>query len=127
MVVEDRDRVGQSFPVFLARGNHDDTSWSGFLPEAANHLGGAIRINGPHNAAYMTVFRGLAIATIKKGDSDTTINNLLAGDTHIWKVCNWHQNQNKMQAGGKGDEMGWAVYEACRQRGAIIMNGHEHT
>lgn len=32
-----------------------------------------------------------------------------------------------MQVGGKGDEMGWAVYEACRQKGAIIITGHEHT
>jgi len=119
--------VGQSFPVFLARGNHDDSSWSGFLSEAANHFGGATRTNGPHDAAYKAVFRGLAIATIRKGDTATTLNNLLNGDTHIWKVCNWHQNQNKMQVGGKGDEMGWAVYEACRQQGALIMTGHEHT
>jgi hypothetical protein len=32
-----------------------------------------------------------------------------------------------MQIGGKGDEMGWTVYETCRERGAIIMNGHEHS
>src|SRR5262249_38748626 len=40
---------------------------------------------------------------------------------------NWHQNQARMQVGGKGDEMGWAVYEACRLKGAIIQTGHEHT
>src|SRR5690242_15938146 len=34
---------GTTFPVFLARGNHDDSSWSGFLTKAANHLGGATR------------------------------------------------------------------------------------
>ena len=82
---------------------------------------------GPHNAAYKTIFRGLDIVTIKKGDTGTTINNLFGSDNHIWKVCNWHQNQNKMQVGGKGDEMGWAVYETCRQKGAIIITGHEHT
>jgi len=119
--------VGQSYPVFLARGNHDDTSWSGFLAEAANHLGSATRTAGPHNAAYKTVFKGLAIATIMKGDSDTTINNMLSSDSHIWRVCNWHQNQNKMQVGAKSDEMGWAVYEKCRQLGAIIITGHEHS
>jgi hypothetical protein len=32
-----------------------------------------------------------------------------------------------MQVGGKGDEMGWTVYETCRQKGAIIITGHEHT
>ena len=118
---------GQTFPVFLARGNHDDSSWSGFLGEAANHRGGATRTSGPHNAAYKHVFKGLSIVNIKKGDTATTINNLFSGDTSTWKVCGWHQNQNKMQVGGKGDEMGWAVYEACRQKGAIIITGHEHT
>jgi predicted phosphodiesterase len=120
-------RVGQTFPVFLARGNHDDTSWSGFLPEAANHLGGATRIAGPHNAAYKTQFRGLDIVSIKLGDNGATINNLFGADPHAWKVCNWHQNMNKMQVGGQGDEMGWEVYETCRQKGAIIITGHEHS
>lgn len=119
--------VGQSYPVFLARGNHDDTSWSGFQAEANNHLGGATRTAGPHDAAYKTVFKGLALATIKLGDTSTTVNNLLAGDDHIWRICNWHQNQNKMQVGSKGDEMGWNVYETCRQQGAIIITGHEHS
>jgi hypothetical protein len=32
-----------------------------------------------------------------------------------------------MQVGGKSDEMGWGVYEACRQQGAIIQTGHEHS
>jgi len=116
-----------TFPVFLARGNHDDGSWSGFLSKARSHLGGAKRTAGPHNAAYKTVYKGLSIVNIKKGDTAATINNFFNADNHIWKVCGWHQNQNKMQVGGKGDEMGYGVYEACRQQGAIIITGHEHT
>jgi hypothetical protein len=119
--------VGQSYPVFLARGNHDDTSWSGFLGEAANHLSVGNRVAGPHNAAYKTIYRGLDIVTIQKGDTGTTISNLFGSDNHIWKVCNWHQNMAKLQVGGKGDEMGYPVYDMCRQKGAIIITGHEHT
>ena len=118
---------GQSFPIFLARGNHDDGTWSGFKSEAANHLGGATRTAGSHDAAYKTVFKGLTIVNIKKGDTAITINNLFGADDHIWRVCGWHQNQNKMQVGAKGDEMGWEVYEACRKKGAIIISGHEHS
>ena len=118
---------GQTFPVFLARGNHDDSSWSGFLTEAANHLGGAARTNGSHNAAYRTVFKGLSIVNIKKGDTGSSINTLFNGDNSTWRVCGWHQNQNKMQMGAKGDEMGWDVYETCRKKGAIIITGHEHS
>jgi predicted phosphodiesterase len=120
-------RLGTTFPVFLARGNHDVASWSGFLPKAANHLGTATRIAGPHNAAYKTQFNGLDLVTIALGDTATTVNNLFGTDKHTWKVCNWHENQAKMQVGGKGDEIGWPVYEACRQKGAIIITGHEHT
>jgi hypothetical protein len=113
--------------VFISRGNHDDSSWSGYLPKANSHLGGATREAGAHDANYKTTYRGLVIATIRKGDSGSNITPFLQGDPHIWKICNWHQNQAAMQVGGKGDEMGWNVYETCRQQGAIIQTGHEHS
>jgi hypothetical protein len=119
--------MGTTFPVFISRGNHDDTSWSGYLPKAANHLGGATRVAGAHDANYKTTFRGLVIATIKKGDTGSNISGLLSGDNHLWKICIWHQNQAAMQIGSKGDEMGWDVYETCRNLGAIIETGHEHS
>ena len=31
-----------------------------------------------------------------------------------------------MQAGGKGNEVGWEAYEICREAGAIVATGHEH-
>lgn len=119
--------LGTTFPVFISRGNHDDSSWSGYLPKAANHLGGATRVAGAHDANYKTTYRGLVIATVKKGDTGSNISGLLSGDDHIWKICSWHQNQAAMQIGGKGDEMGWDVYETCRNLGAIIETGHEHS
>jgi predicted phosphodiesterase len=119
--------MGTSFPVFISRGNHDDASWSGYLTKAANHLGGATRVAGAHDANYKTTYKGLVIATIKKGDSGSNITPFLSGDNHIWKICSWHQNQAAMQIGGKGDEMGWDVYETCRAQGAIIQTGHEHS
>jgi hypothetical protein len=119
--------LGTSFPVFISRGNHDDSSWSGYLPKAANHLGGATREAGAHDASYKTTFRGLVIATVKLGDTGAQITPFLQGDPHIWKVCQWHQNQQAMQVGGKGNEMGWDVYETCRQQGAIVQTGHEHS
>ena len=41
--------LGTTFPVFISRGNHDDSSWSGYLPKAAQHLGGAVREPGAHH------------------------------------------------------------------------------
>src|SRR5439155_857100 len=51
----------------------------------------------------------------------------LSADAHTWKICSWHKNQNAMQVGGKSDEMGWAVYETCKDLGAIIATAHEHS
>jgi hypothetical protein len=119
--------LGTTFPVFISRGNHDDSSWSGYLPQANAHLGGAVREAGAHDANYKTTFRNLVIATIKVGDTGARIAPFLQNDPHIWKICQWHQNQQAMQIGGKTDEMGWDVYETCRQQGAIIETGHEHS
>jgi len=51
----------------------------------------------------------------------------LSDDDHVWKICSWHKDQNAMQVGGKGDEMGWKVYETCKELGAIIATAHEHS
>lgn len=32
-----------------------------------------------------------------------------------------------MQAGGKGDEAGWGVYEESRRGGAMVATAHEHS
>jgi hypothetical protein len=119
--------LGTRFPVFLARGNHDDATWEDFLPKAAEHRGDAVVTEGPHDAAYKQVFYGLSVATIKKGDGADVIRSFLASDPHIWRVCLWHQNQKAMQLGDKSDEMGWEPYEACREAGAFIITGHEHS
>jgi predicted phosphodiesterase len=119
--------LGGSFPIFISRGNHDDSSWSKYLPRAAAHLDGATRIAGAHDANYKTIWRGLVLATIKQGDKGAQIAPFLENEPHIWKICQWHQNQAAMQVGGKTDEMGWDVYETCRKMGAIIETGHEHS
>jgi len=42
------------------------------------------------------------------------IRRQLSDDDHFRKIS------NAMQAGGKGDEMGWKVYETCKDLGASI-------
>lgn len=44
-----------------------------------------------------------------------------------YKVCTWHKNQRLMQIAGKGDQVGWDVYETCVAHGAMVVNGHSHT
>src|SRR5216110_1631698 len=51
---------------------------------------------------------------------DVIVGGQLVTDNHVWKICSWHKNQRVMQVGGKADEMGWRVYETCKDHGAII-------
>lgn len=44
-----------------------------------------------------------------------------------WTVCNWHFNQSMFQTGFKANEAGWKPYEYCREAGALIATGHEHS
>ena len=49
--------MGTSFPVFISRGNHDESSWSGYWTKAANPLGGAtFRIWAPRTASNAWIF-----------------------------------------------------------------------
>ena len=36
-------------------------------------------------------------------------------------------NMDDMQIGSQGDRTGWEVYNACKNGGAIIATGHEHS
>ena len=58
---------------------------------------------------------------------DIFIRDALASDDSIWKICSWHKNQRLMQVGNQQDEVGWGPYEECREGGAIVATGHEHS
>jgi hypothetical protein len=61
------------------------------------------------------------------GLHDLYIRAAFAGSQAAWRISSWHKNQHLMQAGGKGNETGWGVYEESRRAGAIIATGHEHS
>jgi hypothetical protein len=75
------------------------------------------------------VFSG--IGTIPRRPDDPRhiayIRGKLAASGALWNICSWHKNQRAMQLGKKKDAVGWAAYEACREAGAIIATGHEHS
>src|SRR5437763_1755769 len=83
---------------------------------------------------YAVTFRGLKVVVVGEGGVGAGeniyaryIRDQLATDDHIWKICSWHKNQQAMQVGDKDDEMGWRVYETCKDLGAIIATAHEHS
>lgn len=128
------DNAATKIPYFAARGNHD-TDWKtlgGGLDARLAKWGIAPEHGKPSNANYAVVHRGLKI--VFADDTETSnptrtdyVKQRLAGDDHLWKVCSWHRNMRSTQAGAKSDEMPWSIYEACREAGAIVAQGHSHT
>jgi hypothetical protein len=142
--------LGPNFPYFASVGNHDTASWpegcgnpqgcyATLLKERMARIGVSPDDPDLNDEMYSLAYRGLKMVLVgedivKAGDCPADpggyacyIRGQLTGDDHLWKICSWHRNQTAMQVGGKEDEMGWAVYENCKELGAIIATGHEHS
>ncbi len=133
--------LGAEFPYFASIGNHDTKRFYGSDGYQAKLMNRLNNISGAHCVGDLGVqsacaFRGLffvlsGVGTIPNRPNERQhvafIQDQLAQSNSIWKICSWHKNQNLMQTGKKKDEVGWGPYEACREGGAIIATGHEHS
>jgi hypothetical protein len=132
------DELGPDFPYFVSVGNHDVRMWEGAggykerMEQRARRLG--FEWDGELGAMSSLYFEGIHLLFGAPGTlgSDKSVyadyfDRQLAEDPSTWRICSWHKNQRAMQVGGKGDDTGWAVYEACRAGGAVIATGHEHS
>lgn len=136
--------LGESFPYLVAPGNHDNPEWNS---NCTNQKGCYARVFAERYALanipltqeqldsemYKLEYMGIDLFFVgsKTAQSaDEYANYLieqLPSSNNLWKVCNWHKNQNTMQVGGKTDDMGWPAYDACLSEGAIIATAHEHS
>jgi hypothetical protein len=127
------DRIlGHDYPYFLAEGNHDQGNWSGLSAHGLEHVQAAAVTRAAKftDARFDLVYKGVSLLFLGSevaADDPKYIVDHFSRDPHIWKICSWHKNQRALQVGGKGNAMGWGVYEACRQMGALIETGHEHS
>lgn len=136
--------LGPNFPYLASVGNHDISSWNAdcgdpdgcyaqFLKDRMARSGIAPDDFNLDDQMYAVTYRGLKMVFVgeQAWAGDTTyapyLQHQLANDAHIWRVCSWHKNQTAMQLGSKNDEAGWSVYETCKNNGAIIATGHEHS
>ncbi len=130
--------LGPNFPYFASVGNHDEGRFYGtggyqeLLEARLTRLG--IPWQGDLGAQSTVKYGGIFMVLTGPGvfgdgdgDHELYIEEQLERDNSIWSVSSWHKNQHLMQAGGKGDEAGWGVYEASRRGGAIVATGHEHS
>ncbi len=132
------DTLGPVFPYFASIGNHDTSKWSvsnGYQQQMRNRLSRIPGANCTGDLGIMSTctYNGLffilsGIGTRgSKPAHETYIKNQLAQSDHVWRICSWHKNMGPMQIGSKGDATGWVPYEACRNQGALITTGHDHT
>ncbi len=123
-----------TIPYFVSKGNHD-VDWQSLGSGLKARLGQwslAPTHNDPTTINYAVAYKGLQMVMV--GDRETSsptrneyIEQRLAEDRHIWRICSWHKNQRNSNVGPKGDEMGWTIYETCRKHGALVAQGHSHT
>ncbi len=131
--------LGPTFPYFITVGNHDTSKWDGSngyqakMQQRIDQIAG-IQCYGDLGVKSYCDYKGFRVVLSGVGtmggsdDSHATyIAEQFANDNHLWRICSWHKNMHKMQAGGKSDETGWGVYDNCREAGAIIATGHEHS
>jgi len=130
--------LGPDFPYFASVGNHDDGTsvWPVYQQKLTDRLAliegavctfGSGGIGVKQSCTYNGLFFVLSGVGTLESNHATYIQNEMANDNSIWRICSWHKNMNAMQVGGKSDSTGWEVYEECRAAGAIIATGHEHT
>lgn len=71
---------------------------------------------------------GVGLALKEADDYETFLHDQL--ERHAdwpWKVCVWHRNAEHMQVGAKNDGIDAYFYDICREHGAFIVTGHQHT
>lgn len=135
--------LGPNFPYFSSVGNHDDGSWNTgctdtdgcyaqFIKDRMARIGVTPDDPNLNDQMYAASYKGLKMVFVGvNGARSKTfapyINSQLTQDSHIWKICSWHQDQKFMQLGSKSNEMGWAVYENCKNNAAIVATAHEHS
>jgi Calcineurin-like phosphoesterase len=139
-----RKTLGAKDPVMFVVGNHDldDSDYPTVrnLAQARLEQQTAVKCSSSYptstdsstamacqlNNVYF-VMSGVGTTGSISGHEASLANELDKAPAGAWRICAWHKNQRDMQVGGKTDEVGWASYETCRQKGAIIATGHEHS
>ena len=133
-----RNTLGSSDPALVVAGNHDygDSNFGDVRSYGQSRLNrqSQVQCSGAYAEQMTCNYKGIYFVMSAIGASGSRSNHeafisnsLNNAPDGAWRVCAWHKNQRAMQVGGKTDETGWTAYETCRQKGAIISTGHEHS
>ena len=139
-----RNTLGSSDPALFVVGNHDvsDSDYTTVrnLAQARLNKQTAVKCSSSYPSSISSssamacqlnnvyfVLSGVGTTGSKSSHESSLASKLNSAPAGAWRICAWHKNQRDMQVGGKADEVGWTAYETCRQKGAIIATGHEHS
>tara|TARA_B100000949_G_scaffold171126_1_gene151520 strand:- start:74 stop:2641 length:2568 start_codon:yes stop_codon:yes gene_type:complete len=125
--------LGSDFPYFASIGHHDIKELNGYQEKLYDRLeknpdatcNGELGIKSSCN--YKGLFFILAAPGIAGSDHDSFIEKQLNNNDFMWRICSWHNDIHVMQKEAEPNKTGWEVYEACKNGGAIIANGHAHS
>lgn len=125
--------LGETFRYLSVVGNHDLMAWDGYQQKIADRIArlADVHCTGAIGTDFTCVYGPVtiifsAVGTMD-GDHTTYLDSALDAATTPWVICAWHKNQHDLQTGEKTDEVGWDAYNICRQHGAFIITGHEHS
>ena len=131
--------LGDDFPYFAVIGEHDDESWyegpiwDGYQDKLYDRLekNPEIICVGDLGVKSSCNYNGLLFILVSPGshgtNHDSFIEDQLNDSNSVWRICSWAKTMTEMQLGSKEDKTGWEVYNACKNGGAIIATGHEHS
>ena len=125
--------LGDDFPYFGTIGTHDKLKWIEYQQKLFDRVKknpdakciGELGVKS--SCTYMGLFFVQTGPGLWGSDHGSFIENQLKNDDHAWRVCSWSGNMTSMQIGEKENEVGWEVYENCKNAGAVIATAHEHS
>lgn len=132
--------LGRDFPVLSVVGNHEDHEWplyKQFIEQRVNRSSG-LSCNGNVGVKASCSFGNIQIVQAApkiyevpgiNADDDYAgyIRDAFDQSTATWRICSWHKNEYKMQVHSKDSNIGWDIFDACLDAGAMVVMGHAHT
>ncbi len=139
-MILDRFGTSPSIEHFMVLGNHDVEIFAPSLgakyariAQSFHERASSCCCEGRIGAKALCTYKGLAFLQIGKpavcnNDVSSWVRDQFEslGDSWPWKICLFHMQMHLMQMGGKRDNTGWGLFEACREAGALVVNGHDH-
>ena len=127
------DVLGDDFPYFGTIGSHDTLKWNEYQLKLYDRLkkNPDAECIGDLGVKSSCTYKGLFFIQVgpnlKGSGHSSFIEKQLNKNDHIWRVCSWSNTMTAMQLGMIDNEVGWEVYENCKNGAGIIATAHEHS